>query len=313
MTLADLPSDLKVDAFITHGQALGLAWRLGHFNGPLKAFKPLEGDEDELLRLGDRLVGTLPPNLRWDDFWASHDPAPAGPLNDPDTAVSLPQASHLVTNRNSMVNDHGGYWDNEEGFVIPVMRLIDTAGRGAVESRFFPGYRPTDPRILARGERVARLSRFWLSWLALTGLTALFGLAAGLNGFPSFGAFILALPGSLFAAPPPGEGPWVVLIGAVGIAILSYGVQKIALSRWEEWDAESRAQARHVAYVAPPPGTLVGQWALLLAAQFVVAVLAYGGQPRPLLLAVYGILLLAGWFPREWRRRVLPAADVPAD
>ncbi|HYH92558.1 MAG TPA: hypothetical protein VD763_05305 [Candidatus Saccharimonadales bacterium] len=313
MTLADLPPDLKVDAYITHGQALGLAWRLGHFTGPLETFEPADGDEDELLRRGDRLVGTLPPGLRWDDFWASHDPAPAGPLNDPENAVTVPFVSHLVTNRNSMVNDHGGYWDNEEGFVIPVMRLIDTAGRGDAESRFFPGYQPTDPRILARAERVTRLSRFWLLWLFLAVATFLAGFLAGPDGFPSFGAFVLGLPGSLATPPPPGDGLWAALVGAISIGILSYAVQKVALSRWDEWDAESRAYARHERFVQRPAGSLTGQWALLLVAQLLVAVIAAGSDARILLLAVYGGLLLAGWFPREWRRRVLPQAPIPPD
>jgi hypothetical protein len=313
MTLADLPPDLKVDAFITHGQALGLAWRLGHFTGPLDAFVPVDGDEDELLQRGDRLVAPLPASVEWDDFWASHDPAPAGPLNDLDTAVSIPRVSHLVTNRNSMVNDHGGYWDNEEGFVIPVMRLIDSAGRGGAESRFLPGYTPNDARILARGERVQRLSRFWLLWLALAVATAIAGLLAGPAGFPSFGAFILGLPGSIRTPLPPGEGLWTFLVGAVGIAILSYAVEKIALSRWDEWDAESRARARHRAFSAPPAGTLIGQWALLLVAQLLVLLVAAGSGARILLLVVYAALLLIGWFPREWRRRILPPEAPPPD
>jgi hypothetical protein len=147
----------------------------------------------------------------------------------------------------------------------------------------------------------------------LAGLTAVAGVVAGPAGFPAFGSFVLGLPSSLFVPPPPGDGLWVALVGAVAIGILTYAVQKVALSRWEEWDAESRAKARHGAFVAPKPGTLIGQWTLLLIAQLLVAVLAAGSQTRPLLLAVYAGLLLAGWFPREWRRRVLLPDDIPPD
>jgi hypothetical protein len=314
MTLADLPDDLRVDAFITHGQALGLAWRLGHYEGPLDTFRGVAGDEDELLRRGDRLVSALPEGVHWEDFWATHDPAPAGPLDDLDRAVSLPARSHLVTNRNSIINDHGSYWDNEEGFVIPVMRLIDTVGRRhESDSRFFPGFGKRDPRIAARDARVVLLSRYWLMWLTLAIGTAVVGLAAGQAGFPAFGAFVLGLPGSLVDPPPPGDGPWVWLVGALSIYLLSYAVQRISIARWDEWDAESRAKARHQIFLAPRAGSLLWQWTALLVAQLVVVVLAVGGGPRPALLIVYGALLLAGWLPREWRRRVAPPEPAPEE
>lgn len=314
MTLADLPDDVHVDAFITHGQALGLAWRLGHYEGPLETFRGVAGDEDELLRRGDRLASPLPDDLVWEDFWATHDPAPAGPLDDLDRAVSLPTRSHLVTNRNSIINDHGSYWDNEEGFVIPVMRLLDTVGRRhESDSRFFPGFGKRDARVAARDARVVLLSRYWLMWLTLAIGTAVVGLAAGPAGFPAFGAFVLGLPGSLVDPPPPGDGPWVWLVGALSIYLLSYAVQRISIARWDEWDAESRAKARHQVFLAPRAGSLIWQWAALLVAQLVVVVLAVGGEPRWLLIAVYAVLLLLGWLPREWRRRVVPAEAPPAE
>ena len=307
MTLADLPPDLKVDEFITHGQALGLAWRLGHFRGPLDAFVPVDGEEDEILRAGDRLVRPLPRSVRWDDFWATHDPAPAGPLDDVETAVSLPTSSHVITNRNSVVNDHGGYWDNEEGFVIPVMRLIDTAGaRPLEESRFFRGYTDQDPRIAARAERVTLLSRWWLLWLTLAVGTGVVGVIAGSAGFPTIGAFVLGLPGTLAHPPDPGTGIFVWIVGAVTIGILSFAVQRIGTARWDEWDEESRGNARHMTFVPADPGSLTVQWALLLVAQAVVVMLAVGARPQVVYVVGYLILLLLGWFPREWRRHVLP-------
>ncbi len=313
MTLADLSEDLHVDGLVTHGQALGLAWRLGHFTGPLATFVPEAGDEDELLRRGDRLVRPLPKDLRWDDFWATHDPAPAGPLDDPVRCVTVPTASHVVVNRHSLANDHGGYWDNDEGFVIPVMRTIDTAGRPGAESRFFPGYTDTDPRIVARAERVALLSRFWLAWLVLAGSTIVVALIAGPAGFPSFGAFLLGLPGSIADPPPPGEGLWVYLVGVIGVAILTFGVQKVAITRWDEWDQQSRARARHRVFVAPRAGSLLTQWAILLVAQLFVLVAVISPELRVPILVGYGVALLFGWFPREWRRRLAAPPAVPPD
>ncbi len=313
MTLSDLEPELHVDTLVTHGQALGLAWRLGHFEGPLPEFEPVAGDEDELLRRGDRLVRPLPADLHWEDFWASHDPAPAGPLDDLQRSVGLPTTSHLVTNRNSLTNDHGGYWDNEEGFVIPVMRAIDRAGRPASDSRFFPGYAADDPRIQARADRVSLLSRFWLLWLGLAGATFVVGFLAGDRGFPSFGAFVLGLPGSITDPPPPGEGWWPWLVGVLSVGILSFAVQKIAIARWDEWDATARARARRTAYVAPQPGTIIGQWVALLVAQALLIVAVVATDLRPLLLLAVGILLIVGWLPREWRRRFESPPEIPPD
>jgi hypothetical protein len=313
MALADLSEDLHVDGLVTHGQALGLAWRLGHFTGPLATFVPEAGDEDELLRRGDRLVRPLPDGLRWDDFWATHDPAPAGPLDDPVRCVTLPTASHVVVNRHSLANDHGGYWDNDEGFVIPVMRTIDTAGRPGAESRFFPGYTETDVRIVARAERVALLSRFWLAWLVLAGSTIVVAVLAGSAGFPSFGAFLLGLPGSIAEPPAPGEGLWVWLVGAIGVAILTFGVQRVAIARWDEWDLQARARARHRLFVAPRAGSLLTQWVILLVAQVLVLIAVISPELRVPVLIGYGVALLFGWFPREWRRRLEAPPVAPPD
>ena len=57
-------------------------------------------------------------------------------------SFTLPSAvrggSTRVFNRMSLRNDHGGYWDNDEEFVLPVARLIDLAPGGRDASRFFP-------------------------------------------------------------------------------------------------------------------------------------------------------------------------------
>ncbi len=191
-TLADLPDDLRVERFITHGQSLSLAWRLGRFCGPLESFEPSVGDDDELLRRGDRLVHPLPDGVDWHDFWASHDPSPAGPILDPEACATIPAGNHPVINRKNVLEDHGSYWDNEEGFVIPVMRLIDTAGRPpGTTSRFFPDYGPADARITARTYRIIRLRRFGLAWLLLGVATVVAGLLAGPAGFPAIGTQIL--------------------------------------------------------------------------------------------------------------------------
>ena len=82
MTLADEAyADLPVNTFVTLGQALTLGWRLGHLGRRGDRETP-DHNPDWLYR-GDRLaadISALPfrSGLRWYDFWATHDPAPAG-------------------------------------------------------------------------------------------------------------------------------------------------------------------------------------------------------------------------------------------
>ena len=79
MTLADEAYEsLPVNTFITHGQALTIAWRLGHVDD-----RDTADHHPDHLYLGDRLSTDLTTlryrsGLRWYDFWATHDPAPAG-------------------------------------------------------------------------------------------------------------------------------------------------------------------------------------------------------------------------------------------
>ena len=61
--------DLPVTKLITLGQGLSLGWRLEQTTGPFVAGNPIRGD-----------LGATRPGLRWVDFWASYDPAPAGEL-----------------------------------------------------------------------------------------------------------------------------------------------------------------------------------------------------------------------------------------
>src|SRR3972149_5060946 len=106
----------KVDKLITIGGGLGLAWHLV--------------DRNQLPDRGNRLAGDLAstrPDLLWYDYWASYDPAPGGPLRHP-RGLPLPVTSRPVTNRMSIFEDHGSYWENDEGFLVALIRHLDTAG-----------------------------------------------------------------------------------------------------------------------------------------------------------------------------------------
>lgn len=134
LTLTDpaLVVDAQVDKLITFGEGWNLALRL----------------TDDHSGMADRLRVNLmdrQPNLRWHDFYASNDPAPAGPPETDATTPPMTTAtrirSTLVWNRRSLLGDHGGYFDDDEEFTIPVLREIDAADGWGETSRF---YRP-DP------------------------------------------------------------------------------------------------------------------------------------------------------------------------
>ncbi|MEK6720186.1 MAG: hypothetical protein AABZ33_05880 [Chloroflexota bacterium] len=178
---ADQPPNrlaISVDRLITHGQGLGLAWVLGHASdGGVETGDDRLAPGDHLMqRLRDRRT-----DLMWHDFWATHDPAPSGSIGGteerPEPAVDTPGQSVAVVNRMSIRQDHGGYWDNDEQFVLPVLRLIETAGappeEAAIGSRFYPTTGP-DPRGVWRRKRVRSLAEWW-AWLTvpLIGVIAL--------------------------------------------------------------------------------------------------------------------------------------------
>jgi hypothetical protein len=109
--------------------------------------------------MADRLRVNLmdrQPKLRWHDFYASNDPAPAGPPETDATTPPMTTAtrirSTLVWNRRSLLGDHGGYFDNDEEFTIPVLREIDAAGGWGETSRF---YRPDLVAVGVAAEPVA--------------------------------------------------------------------------------------------------------------------------------------------------------------
>ena len=276
-TLADtaLEPTVSVARFITLGQALGIGWRLGHVLDPSVA----DRDPDRLYE-GDRLrtpIETARPGVEWHDFWATHDPAPAGGFaNAP--SLSRPSrtggTSTMVFNHMSLLEDHGGYWDNDEEFLLPVARLLDTAPARALAStsRFFPesatppGTPPTSDdrsgrspvRARARQLRVEALQRSWAMVMVAgalavpmvvlgsivgseptyqRGFEQLWGAWVWLSTTPAkslWSAFGIGLPGD------PPSGLIASLIGMALMAVAFWGVGKIASGLWLAWDARER-------------------------------------------------------------------------
>lgn len=257
-TLVDPAHDeLPVDRLITHGQALDLGWRLGEVGDDrADADRP-----DDVLHTGDlmrrslaevRKTSATRKTLDWYDFWSTHDPAPAGGFDANDETVARPAdcggASFRISNRMSLRNDHGGYWDNLESFVLPVARLIDTAGEPApAASRFYPDGAIVPPALAARRDR--RVRDLWLAWAGyLVAAAAVVGLALpsletiGIAAYDLLGRLAAPLGwlASVVAVPqlPPsvdGAGARTVALGALAIAIYTAG--RVMSGGWTRWDA----------------------------------------------------------------------------
>jgi hypothetical protein len=269
---------IHVDKLITIGEGLKLAWRL-------------ELADRHALEPGNRLAGNLGaarPGLRWVDVWASFDPGPAGPLlappgvvldvgNPGERAMSAEDSptgrlvveSRPVTNAMSLRNDHGGYWDNDEGYLVPLLRHVDDPRGSGQHSRFYRVDALRTVRIERRRQRVAVLGA-WRWLVAAAGAIAIVGggLTAGaprLAGTSAIGIWNRVPGGELLAAPVaavwgaigtvlsafgldgaanslPAVGP--VIVGAVVIALVFSAVGRIGGMAWSRWDIREREAAR---------------------------------------------------------------------
>jgi hypothetical protein len=384
---AYLGKDYRVDKLITLGQGLGLAWRLA-----------ADPDVREIAP-GHRLVGNLAkarPDLRWVDFWASYDPAPAGPLparsgaeakaaEERDTAPQVaavvetgegaagdtwlvrsdvgtkPAAvdaaiasatrvrrpavieveSRPVTNEMNVLTDHGGYWANDEGFLIPLVRHIDAAVGPAEKSRFYVERRWRTLRIIWRVQRVAALAAWdWLCSIgamlsiAVLGAAALLGrnqrLATAGDGVAAAWSFI---PGhELVSGPIDGIGGlldtvassfgangvtrWLGSIGPplLGVALiigLFFALAKVGNWRWHDWDRRERILVRPE-LPTPPDRRRTTAQAIALLGGFVALTLAVlTGLGLLVAVALVGgaVLGVVRWLASESIPAVRPAGS----
>ena len=299
MLLADPEyDDLEVDKLITHGQALGLAWRLGHRDDAVRpAF-------DVGLRDGDRLLGSAhrasvdgrPSTLRWVDFHATHDPAPAFSAFGWPTDGDHPDESWTVTNRMSVRNDHGGYWDNEEQFVIPLLRELDTPGAAPAASRFFDADGPQRDRVLRRTSRVRGLAIWWNLWMAMLAIAVIGGLLATVvwsGGFLVIGAATAQLIGPIpvlgLAAALPA---WVLGLIVVVVVFAFHGTS--AIGDWDKLDIDERSEARRLTPSHLSRSRMRGRFVLYLVACLAMAVFAIAPYAPTLVVALVTGLVAHG-------------------
>jgi len=140
MTLTDpLFRNLRVSKLITFGQGLNIARRLLKASTTTARGGTVASVHS---RFFDRFDGRV---VLWHDFYATEDPVPNGPVVSPagsprpeleSVAVGEPTVGRSVSNRWSARDDHGGYWENDEEFVVPLMQHLDTPRGRPTASRF---------------------------------------------------------------------------------------------------------------------------------------------------------------------------------
>ena len=165
--------ELPVSKLVTFGEAIKLGWRLEQDVGDWRTGNSVRGD-----------LVTNHPALRWVDIWGTYDPAPSGPMAPTEGSPLLvvdklsptPRdcivevESRPVTNFMSLAEDHGGYWSNDEGYLIPVIRHIDDPSGNGDGSRFYRDELRRTLRTERRRRRVALLLAWrWAAFTAAVG------------------------------------------------------------------------------------------------------------------------------------------------
>jgi hypothetical protein len=219
-------AEFPIAKLVTFGEAIKLGWHLEQEVGDWRPGNSVRGD----LKAGH-------PQLRWVDVWASYDPAPSGPMHDEDgcplIAVDKLSAvpagdvieveSRPVTNFMHLALDHGGYWSNDEGFIIPVIRHIDDARGNGDGARFFADALDRTLRTERRRRRVALLLAWRWTALGAVILSVVGLIASDITDAAATGGWVATafgfLPGhEIVTGTIDGVGKVVaVILSAVGL------------------------------------------------------------------------------------------------
>ena len=273
-------------------------------------------------------VGTSEPTMEGLAAQADLDPA----------APTIVVESRPVTNEMNVLTDHGAYWANPEGFLVPLVRHLDTALGDASASRFYRDEGERARRILWRRERVAALASWsWFCSLSAISLTVVLGVAeaAGERHLTRAGDRVAAVWGAV-----PGHeivtGPLEViagiggsLLGVVGLGdaaiavagvgppllavavllVLFFALAKVGIGRWHDWDRRER-RAMHPEQPKLPDRSRAAGEALLLLAGLAALILATlgAGPPAAIVIVLGAVAGLLIWAGRPFRP---PESDEP--
>ena len=361
--------DLRVDKLVTLGQGLGLAWRLAadpevheippgsRLVGDLAAVRPDLRWVDVWASYDPAPAGPLP--TRGGLFESADESAAIVDTGQPgeepwlirkeartsdDSVAAFVEASALdpgarrivvesrpVTNEMNVLTDHGGYWANTEGFLVPLIRHLDAARGEATASRFYRDPAARTRRIVWRRQRVAALA----AWGWLCSLTALATVAVlvvlGVVGDPRLAAAGDALaaawslvPGhQVISGPIDGIGAlvqgmadsvglgdvtaWLASFGpallAVGFTVLLfYVVANIGASRWHAWDARERRAMLPEIPILPDRSRAAAQSIALVGGLAGLILATFGfGIAMVLVITVSGVAGILVWARAPFR------------
>ncbi len=196
---------LDVHSLITIGEGLNLAWNItsgdtsGHSGGESD---PVEQARHRFQLLYEPLAAAQP-RLDWIDYWGSRDPAPTGPVDAPAADLFLPPerfTNMAIWNLLSSSQDHGAYWDNDEEFVIPLLRRLEGIGRSSDTPSFFGSTGAHELRSNWRRRRVSVLSLWKQLCLMAPTAAVITSFAIGNGVIPAIGDALAtawsAIPGS---------------------------------------------------------------------------------------------------------------------
>lgn len=310
-------AELPVHKLVTLGQGLALGWRLEQAAGTWVAGNAIRGD-----------LGAARPNLRWVDVWASYDPAPAGelvpvdgcPLVAVESLRGAPLGSPIhvesrpVTNLMHMGEDHGAYWANDEGFLLPLIRHIDDPTGDGSGSRFYRDPLARTVRTERRRRRVSLLLAWrWAAFavavlavavasrepvtLGTTGdaVAAVWSRVPGhelVSGpVDGIGAAVAALLGAVgLGGPAAGVAAWgPTLLGALVPLLAVFAVYSRGVGSWRAADALERRGIRRERLRGPGRASTRSE-AVLLVGGLVAILVAAAGPPAWVMVALLGAI-----------------------
>jgi hypothetical protein len=198
----------------------------------------------------DVTLVNLPPEVKqWYDFYASADPVPNGPTGILDSEAATERFKSIrISNLGSFFGDHTAYWDNLDGFVLPVVRACAQTAHSS--------WRAELPRELPKtNER----SKWRVGYLQLARWTVYFSsFVVGCSFWVHHGAQV----------PVPFKLPsWVPALGvttiqlavcAAGTVIFAWCAFGIVRLIWFRW-----ARAEQQLVLAHQPVKSTGFWQLV--------------------------------------------------
>lgn len=263
-------------------------------------------------------------------------PGAAAPPSPSPTTIVV--ESRPVTNEMNVLTDHGGYWANPEGFLIPLIRHLDAARGDAAESRFYRDRADRARRIVWRRQRVSALAAWgWLCSMATiaTVLVLVILQIAGDRRLTRAGDEIAAafdlVPGSELVTGPVswfgrivgGLFGWVGLdglargLGSLGPVILGialavflfYALVRVGLARWHDWDGRERRAMHPETPRLPDRSKALGEALLLVGGVITVVLASFGWGPAAALVLVLAAAAgLIVWVRRPFRETPVEVA-----